>query len=121
MSNSTAVDPALLNATNAAPKTCPYCGALVTEAGADCGHETGAELLCKLAFLFRQNPARFCALVLRVMDRTASLESIGRETARLLNREQALSRQAVAVHCAHLARDFPDLELWLCPRRNGGR
>ena len=121
MSTSTAVDPAILNATNAAPATCPYCGGLVTEAGADCGHESeGAELVRRMAFLLRRRPTRFCVLLLRIAAPSASLEDIGAEVARILGREQALSRQSISKHCVDLSAEFPSLGTWVCPRRNNG-
>ena len=121
MSTSTAVDPAILNATNAAPARCPLCNALVTAAGTDCAHESdGAELVRRLAFLLKRKPARFCVLLLRVAAPSASLEDIGREAARILGRPQALSRQAISMHCHDLSAEFPSLAGWVRPGRNGG-
>ena len=122
MSTSTAVDPAILNAVNAAPATCPYCGATVTAAGADHGHEReAAELVRRLGFLVRKCPARACVLFIRTLDRSASLESIGAEVSRILNRERSLTRQCVQQHAERLLADFPELACLLTPRLNGGR
>ena len=94
---------------------------MLTPAGADCGREhDAAELIRRLAFLFRRRPARFVTLLLRVAAPAASLEDVGRETARILGRPEALSRQSISKHCADLAAEFPSLAGWVRPGRNGG-